>query len=259
MTRKLIAFDIDGTLFNSLGQILPSTLEAIKILKEKGHLVTLATGRSYTFAKEIIENYHFENYLLTNGAVGFLNHQLVLEKRMDKTELVALDTWCQKNNILAIYQSPKETYRNEERISKEIEMAMASFHQPIPPFKEKFLKENHINQAIAFYNESFDSLAAQENFQTFDLVRWHPFGVDILPKGNSKAKGLLKMAEITGINEKDTIAFGDGLNDREMLKEVGLGIAMGNAKEEVKTCSDMVTDTNDNDGIYKALQQLKLI
>ena len=81
----------------------------------------------------------------------------------------------------------------------------------------------------------------------------------MIPKNGSKAVTLLKLAEQLGIKQENVIAFGDGMNDREMLKEVGLGIAMGNSSDEVKRQADMVTASNEQDGIWQALVKLKLI
>jgi Cof subfamily protein (haloacid dehalogenase superfamily) len=96
-------------------------------------------------------------------------------------------------------------------------------------------------------------------YDAFDFVRWHPECVDMIPKNGSKAVTLLKLAEQLGIKQENVIAFGDGMNDREMLKEVGLGIAMGNSSDEVKRQADMVTASNEQDGIWQALVKLKLI
>lgn len=259
MTPKLIAFDIDSTLLNSKGEILPSTLEALDYLKANGHFVTLASGRSYTLAKEVISSFHFENYVLTNGAVGFVQHKLIFEKKLAKKELLRFDAFCKEKEIAAIYQSPLETSRSLPFKSEELKIAMASFGQEVPPYLENFLLENEMNQVVAFYGKELDDAFKKEQFTDFDFIRWHPFGVDILPKNNSKAHGLLKMAEMVGIKKEDTFAFGDGLNDREMLKEMGTGIAMGNASDEVKAFSDYQTTSNDEDGIYHALKHFKLI
>jgi len=75
----------------------------------------------------------------------------------------------------------------------------------------------------------------------------------------SKEFGIRKLAEELGYDLKDVYAFGDALNDMEMIKVAGVGIAMGNAKEELKAIADYVTDDINNDGIMKALKHFKLL
>ena len=80
-----------------------------------------------------------------------------------------------------------------------------------------------------------------------------------MPKGTNKGVGLRTICKDAGIDISEAIAFGDSYNDVFMLKEAGLGIAMGNAEDAVKDAADMVTDDCDHDGIAKALQKLGII
>ncbi|MBW6194900.1 Cof-type HAD-IIB family hydrolase, partial [Pseudomonas aeruginosa] len=89
MRRKLFAFDIDGTLLDSTKQALDSTREALEKLRKAGHLVTIATGRSRFHAQEIIRDLDFTNYILCNGAAGFLDHEQVYKNLLDRDQLDA--------------------------------------------------------------------------------------------------------------------------------------------------------------------------
>ena len=89
MRRKLFAFDIDGTLLDSNKQALDSTREALEKLRKAGHLVTIATGRSRFHAQEIIRDLDFTNYILCNGAAGFLDHEQVYKNLLDRDQLDA--------------------------------------------------------------------------------------------------------------------------------------------------------------------------
>lgn len=259
MTRKLIAFDIDGTLLDSHGRVLPSTVTALEKLRQAGHLVTIASGRSRFLAQEILTRYHFENYLLVNGAAAFINHQQVVKKVLDTPELDRLIAFATELGIDVSYQNLDEIHRYQAEILPTVQQAMDSFRAQVPSHNPEFYHTHEIYQAIAYYDASFDEQFAAADFQQFDLVRWHPSGVDIIPKNNSKAAGLIKMAEIAKIAHEDIIVFGDGLNDREMLRLAGVGVAMGNASAEVKDSADLVTADNNSDGIYQALQQLALL
>ena len=90
-------------------------------------------------------------------------------------------------------------------------------------------------------------------------ARWHPLFTDITPLGGTKQNGINKFLEYYHIDLSETMAFGDGGNDIQMLQHVHTSIAMGNANDDVKAIADYVTDTVDHDGIYNALKHYDLI
>ena len=91
------------------------------------------------------------------------------------------------------------------------------------------------------------------------MPRWHPLFTDLIPEGSSKAVGIECLLKHFGIRREETMAFGDGANDIEMLDYVGTGVAMGNAADIVKAHADYVTDSSDDDGIANALTRLGII
>jgi len=97
------------------------------------------------------------------------------------------------------------------------------------------------------------------DYSHFGFIRWHPYSVDVIPKGGSKAEGIKKMIDRLGFKLEDVYAFGDGLNDIEMLQAAGTGVAMGNAVPEVKQHANMTTKSVEEDGIWYGLKELELI
>ena len=89
--------------------------------------------------------------------------------------------------------------------------------------------------------------------------RWHPEFTDITANGADKGKGILAIARHEGLDAADTIAFGDGGNDMSMIRQAGIGIAMGNATSELKQQADYVTTTVDEDGILNALRHYGIV
>src|SRR5699024_10977299 len=107
--------------------------------------------------------------------------------------------------------------------------------------------------------ENEEELPYQEKLHQFDFIRWHEYSVDVLPKGGSKALGIMKLMEALNIDGKHAYAFGDGLNDREMLEFIPNSVAMGNAVDEVKRLAKYVTEDVAEDGIYHGLKQVGLL
>jgi Cof subfamily protein (haloacid dehalogenase superfamily) len=97
-----------------------------------------------------------------------------------------------------------------------------------------------------------------KRFDSLELVGSLKYNIEINAAGVNKGKGLLELGEILGISREEIMAFGDGDNDIAMLREVGFGVAMENADEEVKAVSDYVTGSNDEDGVAKAIARFVL-
>ncbi len=236
MNRKFFAFDIDGTLLDSNKQPLDSTLKALDLLRDAGHFVTVATGRSRFHAQDIIRSLSFDNYILCNGAAAFLSHQQVYKNLLDETQLAAFVAEAQELGIDTAFVGMDTAKRASSLDIAKMEAAMHSFGAQLPELDMDFPEDSKLR-----------------------FVRWHENSVDVVPKEGSKAATILCVAEQLGIAQEDVICFGDGQNDREMLTAAGVGVAMGNAVPEIQQVADMVTASNDEDGIWLALKELQLI
>lgn len=115
-----------------------------------------------------------------------------------------------------------------------------------------------VYQIIAFVPEREKKLL-DDLLDECAVTSWNDTGIDIIPKGGGKSSGISKFMEQYGIDRSEIMAFGDGENDIEMLKFAGIGVAMGNAKDEVKAAADFVTDSVDENGIENALRHFGLI
>ena len=139
-----------------------------------------------------------------------------------------------------------------------VEESIGSLKLPHPSYEKHFQDKESIYQALVFCLSKEEGMY-QQKFPEFKLVRWHRVSVDILPKGASKAKAILLLQEKFGLAIEDTIAFGDGLNDIEMLEVVGFSVAMGNGHAEALKRATYITEHVDEDGLAKAMHYLKLI
>lgn len=117
---------------------------------------------------------------------------------------------------------------------------------------------NEIYQAVFYVEKEKESLIFGQ-LSACKIARWNKHAVDIIPCPGGKAAGIAEFLRLNHINRAETMAFGDGENDIEMLQFVQTGIAMGNAADAVKQRADFVTDSVDNDGVEKALVKLGVI
>jgi hypothetical protein len=259
MEKKFLFFDIDGTLLTDDKVILDSTKEAIKKLHEQGHETAIATGRNAKMAKEIIDELGMKNYIVCNGAAGYFHEERAYFNPLDKAAFQRLLKVADANGHQVVYETAHEVKRRDQEAGTRMKEGMKFVGYEVPEYDREFHKENDLTQLLLFYNEEEKDLYENGQFPEFRFVRWYKDGVDVLPANGSKYETIIKVAESKGFKKEDIIAFGDGLNDYEMISNVGMGIAMGNAEEIVKEVAEMVTHTNNNHGISLALKELTLI
>ena len=253
---KEIFFDIDGTLI-PLGKIQMSseTIDALKKLKEKGIKIFLASGRGVRELGVITKDVSFDGYVTLNGQICLdENQNLFHGNPIQVGDLKVLLEIFDEKKMHAVMIEEKRSYMNfideaAEKIHKEIGVNAA----PIESYEG-----DPVYQVIMYADPSY----AEELFKKLQHCkwsRWHPSGIDIFSKDGGKVMGIQKTLEHFGIQQEETMAFGDGDNDVEMLGFVHLGVAMGNAQEKTKEAADYVTASVEEDGIAKALRHFQLV
>ncbi|WP_327204829.1 HAD-IIB family hydrolase [Paenibacillus sp. DMB20] len=130
---------------------------------------------------------------------------------------------------------------------------------PVPGYDPGYYVERDIYQAIVFCTQEEEGFYLNKYANKLQFVRWGDHAVDVLPMGGSKAAGIARLIQKLGKKPEDAVAFGDHLNDLEMLQYVGHGVAMGNALPVVKKIASHVTTDVDRDGILHGLRHLGLI
>jgi Cof subfamily protein (haloacid dehalogenase superfamily) len=254
---KIVFFDIDGTLLDHDKKLPDKTKEAIIELKKNGTFVAIATGRAPFMFEGLRKELGIDSYISFNGSYVVFENELIYKQPLHKHELEQLHTSAEQLGHPMLFMDEK-TMKSSVMHHKYIEECMGSLKFPHPQLDPNFYHNREIFQSLLFIEEK-DINLYQGQYSQFEFIRWHRYSVDILPFGGSKAEGIKKMIDRLGFNIQDVYAFGDGLNDMQMLQTVGTGVAMGNALEELKTHAQFVTKDVNEDGIWFGLKELNLI
>lgn len=254
---KAAFFDIDGTLFSYTKHEIPeSTKKALRILKEKGIKVFLASGRGIQSIKLIDWcNLAFDGYVTLNGQICLDAEQnLIYGAPIQGEDAEFLfDAFVNKKIPLAIVEKDR-IYLNY--IDDNVRKAQAAVAIKMHAIEE--YKGAPVYQFIGYMGRE-ETAEFAKNIPNCKITRWFEQGIDIISKDGGKAKGIEKILETCGFTREETIAFGDSDNDVDMLEFVGIGVAMGNATNMVKERADYVTDHIDENGLWNALRHFEII
>lgn len=254
---KIVFFDIDGTLFTKEMKMPVATKKAIQAIKKDGIHVGIATGRAPFMFETLQKELEIDTYVGFNGSYVALHGEVISKKPLSTEWLERLQREAQENEHPMVFldgNSAAADTGNHEAVAE----SLGYLKMPYPPVQKDFYKNKEIYQALIFCNEKEEQMY-RNTYRMFHFVRWHRYSIDILPFGQSKAEGIRSIVSHLGYSMEETAAFGDGLNDVEMIQEVGVGVAMGNAVDAVKESADFVTTHVNEDGIVNGLKKLQLL
>lgn len=254
---SIIFFDVDGTLYNSEKKIPDSAKKAIEAARGNGYEIAIATGRAPFMIQSILDELEIDTYVTFNGQYVVYKGEVIYTDSVPKEYLAKIIDFGHMRNHPVVFIDDKEMIASIEGHTF-IEQSLTTLKYPYPMSNPLFYRDNDVYQTLIFMEESEEQLY-RDTFSEVNFIRWHPYSCDILPKDGSKARGIKMLLEKINIPIEKTIAFGDGLNDIEMLREVGTSIAMGNGVEQAKEVADIITDHVDRDGVAKALKILNII
>ncbi len=262
MSYKMIVLDMDDTLLTDDHIISEATKTALMLAQEKGVKVVLASGRpTYAMldaAKELRLAEYGSFILSFNGAkiTNCQTNEEVFSSTLSPETVHQLFDLSQRENIWI------HTYMNDEIITQEnnpfteIEgkltglpiKTVADFKQTVstPVVKVLMVKEEN-------YLKEVEARLQKELANDLSVMRSKPYFLEFTELGVTKGTSLAILIEKLGISREEVIAIGDSYNDVAMIEFAGLGVAMGNAPDDVKQLADYVTDTNNNDGIAKVI------
>ena len=279
MEVKAVFFDIDGTLVNDRKSVLKSTKEAIKIVKDQGVLVGVATGRGPFFVKDLMDDLNLDFAVTYNGQYIFNKERVLFASPIDKRSLRQVIAYAKENRkeiamgtrqdvigsrIMSFGLSPLSQLVSRfvpKFLTRTVSHSFNRMVSKALPQKEADLLDlinQPIYQVLMLMTPEESNQAASE-FEYLKFTRSNPFAADIINQGNSKLEGIRRVGKEYGFDLNQVMAFGDSDNDLEMLAGVGMSVAMGNGSSSVKEVAKHITTSNQEDGIHKALEHFGVL
>ncbi|ASA21194.1 Cof-type HAD-IIB family hydrolase [Paenibacillus donghaensis] len=256
--KSIIFFDIDGTLLDEEKKLPPTTKQAILELKACGHDVAIATGRAPFMFEELRQELDIDTFVCYNGQYAVLRGEVIHKHPLDPLSLQVLTDVALLHNHAIVYMDHMDMKANVPN-NEFIASSFGTFKTNLLPAHDaNYYKDREIYQSLLLCQELEESYY-EEVFPSLHFVRWHANAVDVVPTGGSKAKGIAKITELLGIAPEHQYAFGDALNDVEMLSTIVNSVAMGNGMPEAKAAAKYITKPVHEDGIWHGLRMVGLL
>ena len=265
MPVKLIAFDLDGTLLDGRKNIPEANLQALRAAAEAGVLLVPATGRIYTGIPEQIRSLPGGRYFITiNGAYAYdavadrnlysseLSVELCLRliRYMDELPIIYdcyQDNWgyitCSMFRRAGDFMPDPGGSKMVGELLTPVDNLSETLRQkgrPVQKMQMHFQDLAERDRQLKLVAELFPETAVSSSL---------PWNIEINSAGATKGQALKALCQALGIDLRDTLAFGDGTNDLDMIRTAGIGVSTGNGAEEVKAAADWIAPNNDDAGV----------
>lgn len=255
MKKITFIFDLDGTLIDPSKYEVPnSAIDAIKKLKENGYPCLIATGRAYTsvcqtVVKDIID---WDGFICSNGQHVLDQHGHTIHKYVMNPQRVKLAVELAKSHGMNVqFQGQPSFLLNE--VNDIVRQAHSFFHEPIPTVVKEYENENL--DMLMIYHEDTEKLLSFKTIPGLDVYLGRSTYADVVDIGQSKYRGIQTYFKFIN-QEVHYVAFGDSDNDVDMIEHAFIGVAMGNATDELKSLASHVTTSVDHDGIALGIEYI---
>ena len=285
---KLIAIDLDGTMLNSYGIVTQNTKEVIKKVQEKGIEVIIASGRPIDSIKTIAKEIESENYFISgNGAILYdiKKDEIIYENILKKAKTLDIIKICEENSIYYNIYTEKEIlakslnynvlYYYKENLDKEEKnkthiKIVEDLYKYLEERNEKIIKITICDNNKSIFNSILKKLKTIDDIEVLEVshmsrkiirqgteeVPIEYFYTEISAKNVDKWYAIQMLAEKLNIKKEEIVAIGDNVNDEKMIKEAGLGIAMGQSSPKITKISNYITNNNNEEGVANALKHI---
>lgn len=285
---KLIVIDLDGTMLDSYGQVTQNTKNAIKNAIEKGIDVVIASGRPIDSIKSIAKDIGSEKYFIAgNGALIYdiPKDEILYDKYMKKEKVLEIIKICEENsisynvytdktilakslkyNVLYYY---KENLKKPEDKRTHINIVENIYDYIQKMQEEKFLKITICDDSKAIFQSIIRKLEQIKDIEILDVshmsrkvieqgteqIPIEYYYTEISSENVDKWYAIEFLMKKLQIQKEEIITIGDNSNDKKMIKEAGLGIAMGQSMPQLKAIADYITNSNTEEGVAKAIEK----
>ena len=274
--KKYVFIDIDGTLYDNSRHCVPeSAVLALQKAKENGHELFICTGRVKEMVESSYQSLPVSGFVYGCGSHIVMKDKTVYEVNFPKAEMFALIDYFQKHQIDFSLEGKDVTFFSE----KSMQMYMSYFCKTGSEMGNKFLAGEAMRSfdsfceedaaqvlKIAFQAETLevmqpclDGLSDELTYFIYSDSLSGAVEGEILVKGADKADSIVRVVDYFHGNMEDTIALGDSDNDVSMIRKAQIGVAMGNACDNLKQEADYITTHVSEDGLYRAFEHLGLI
>ena len=272
MSYKLVAIDMDGTLLNTKGVISDRTRQAIYDASKKGIYIVLATGRILQSAINHAKKLNLNKPIISsNGAIIVdENKNIIYHKPIKSQSVKEIIEIGQSENIYFHFYDDESFYSNvyiEEVLNfyntDESKKSGNEIKFNIFDNADEIIGNKDINVYKFLFidndNSKLDRLKHRLiDIEDISMSKSWANNLEVMDRDVSKGNGLKHLCGKLNLSPKDVIAIGDNENDISMIEYAGLGVAMGNGVEKTKDASDLVTSTNDEDGVAKVIEKYVL-
>ncbi|MGO5078343.1 Cof-type HAD-IIB family hydrolase [Oscillospiraceae bacterium LCP25S3_E3] len=262
MNFKLLATDLDGTLLNDNKEISFINYEALEYAVNKGIILVPCTGRAVNGITKYDRLAQLSTYAIAyNGAmiINLKNNEIIYHCPLDKKDVFYIvNRGIQYNTNICIWSNNK-LYCNvindyTMSYSKISGIAPEKFNS-LADFESKIITKvlwHDSEESIAKYLKEMSNTVSE----SVCCCTPKPWFLEFFNSQTSKALALDKLNAALNIKQSEVIAFGDELNDVSLIKYAGTGVAMANARKEVKLCADIITSSNNDDGVAQIIHKL---
>jgi len=288
---KLVAIDLDGTMLNSYGEVTENTKRVIKETMKKGTEVIIASGRTMDSIKNIAQEIGSNKYMIAgNGAIVYdiKNKKIIYERYIPKSKALDIIKICDDNSITySVYTNKtivaeslrynilyyyRENLKKEEskKTSITIVESIYDYIKNLQDDSEKVMKIMICDENKSVFNSIIRKMQDIEELEVLDVshmsrkvikngtedVSIDYFYTEVSMENVDKWFALEFLMDKLNINKEELVTIGDNVNDREMIKNAGYGVAMGGSTPKVTEIANYVTDDNNHEGVAKALEKI---
>jgi len=259
---KLVAIDLDDTLLDSGLQIAPACVDAIQAVRDKGVIVTLATGRMHRSALPYARQLNMDLPLITyQGALvrSAFSAEVIYYKPLPRGPAGELIEFFQLLGLHCHAYSDEELFMEDLTPEGQYYEELAGIKAVIVDDLAATVRQNDAMKIMAIIKDQdllvrlYQELTAK--YSQLHITRSKPIFLEAMAGEANKGLALQVLADHYDVKREEVLAIGDSYNDLDMIRWAGIGIAMANARPEVKAAADHVTASNDENGVAEALRE----